>query len=74
MLSTLKKINDEQLYKVYITDALRHIVNNTAGQESRTMLKVSYRDLIHPTAKDDKDDEVKAEEIINRIKNKLKGG
>lgn len=63
------------VYKNYVTDMLKYIVNNTAGQESRTQVAKSYSELVEiPTKEDEINNEKKSKMIINNIKNKLKGG
>lgn len=76
-MSTLDFLNKEHAYRNYVTDALRYIVNNTAGQEQRTQLKISYGEIIDPRTpedeiKDVKEAEAKSEEIINHIKDLFK--
>ena len=76
-MSTLDFLNKEEAYRNYITDALRYIVNNTAGQEQRTQLKASYMDIINPKSREDdikdvQEAEKKSEEIINHIKDLFK--
>lgn len=71
----LKRSNKQEVYQNYIADTLRYIVNNTAGQEERSILKLSYRDMVNPVGKEtEKDNEKEAKAIINKMKNKLKGG
>lgn len=72
VVMALKQSSIDEAYRAYITDALRSIANNTAG-DARMVMKESFRNLIAPKT-DEKADERKAEEIINKIKQKLKGG
>lgn len=76
VLSTLKKFNREETYKNYIAEALKSMVYNTAKQGSVMTIK-SYSDII-TSDKDKKnmkiDNEQKANNIINHIKKKLRGG
>jgi hypothetical protein len=75
VISTAKQIYRKEAYEYYITDALRYIVNNTAEQESRMMINMSFREMVNPVKKEDEiNNEELANDIINRIKNKLKGG
>ena len=74
VVSTLKQINRQEAYEYYITDALKHIVNNTAEQESRTIIKMSFRDMMNPvTVEDEIDNDKKAKDIIANMKKKLGG-
>jgi len=67
-------MNQDELYRNYITDALKYIVNNTAEQESRTLLNTSFRELLHPvTKKDIEENEEKANDIIAKMRSKLGG-
>jgi len=75
VLSEIKKCNEEETFKNYVTDVLRYIVNNTAEQESRVTVNTSYRDLIHPVTETmEEDNEKQSQNIIANIRNKLKGG
>lgn len=57
-------------YRIYVTDALKAVVSNTARFAGGVEMKKRYADLISsdkPAAKET------AEEIISRLKNKLNG-
>lgn len=74
VISSIVENKRRETFEDYISDALRYITNNTAGQENRTVICTSYRELTNPvTAVDEKENEKKAEEIIERMKKKLKG-
>ena len=71
----IKQMNEQEIYQNYVADTLRFIVNNTAEQESRTMINISLRELLHPVTKEDvESNEKKASDIIANMKNKLQGG
>ena len=79
VISVLQVQTQEEIYRTYITDALNAIVHNTSGQEDRKTLQKRYHDIIHhdiieTSDEDDVDVDQKAKDIINKIKNKLKGG
>lgn len=76
VIAETKRKTEESVYQGYVTDMLKYIVNNTAEQEQRMMIEKSYRDLIEPqiTEEVEVDNEKKANDIINNIRNKLKGG
>lgn len=74
-VSELKRLQQEESYRYYVTDALMYIVNNVSGQDSKVILNTSYRELMNPVTEQVKENnDKKAENIINHIKNKLKGG
>lgn len=55
------------MYEAYVTNALKAIVFNTAGQESRHTLKYSYMELIDTSPKEERT----AEEVVNHVLGKL---
>ena len=63
-----------ELYRVYVTDTLKNIAENTAavcaqnGANGKYITK-RYYELLHPAPEDNRS----ADEIITSIKNKLKG-
>ena len=68
-----EKAKDE-IYQIYITDALKALTHNTARIYGGTEMQSRYIDLVEP--QNDEDDgtaEEKAEEIKTRIKMKLEG-
>ena len=71
----LKKKTEERAFKIYITDALKAIAENTARQAGgRTMTK-RYVDIITPPKpEDDEAPEEKSQKIVDRIRSKLNGG
>lgn len=71
VVSALNIQAKRERYENYIAEALRSIAFNTARQD-KVMTVKSYADLIAP--KPNADDDVRAEDIINRLKKKLKGG
>ena len=74
-VSELKRLQQEESYRYYVTDALMYVVNNVSGQDSKVILNTSYRELMNPVTEQVKEsNDKKAENIINHIKNKLKGG
>lgn len=70
-LAKYEEISLDKAYRVYITDALKNIEENTgrAVKEGKAHQK-RYIDLINPPPKETRT----AEEIIAHIKNKLKEG
>lgn len=75
-VSRLKKISEEEAYKVYITDALKALSENTGRLVKEGVAMTSrFIDLIadNKSAEDpDVDDNEKAREIISNIRKKLK--
>ena len=63
----IKAAEQEEIYKIYVTDSLKMIVENTA-KFGGSVLNSRYYDLAHP--KMDVPEE-SADEIISRMKNKL---
>lgn len=71
VISALNIETKRERYENYIAESLHSIVYNTARQENVVLMK-SYQELTAPKAEGDEKKE--AENIINRIKNKLGGG
>ena len=66
-VSALIVLNEEEIYKAYVTNALKALVFNTAGQDTRQTLKFTYTELIDRTPKDERS----AEEVVNHVLGKL---
>lgn len=62
-----------EVYEVYVTDALRHITENTARFGGGQFMKSRYYDSIHPQPVSDKSGEEIAADIIRRAGLKMKG-
>lgn len=61
----------EKIYRVYITDALRAIVNNTAQFAGNGLaINDRYIDIIEPKPKE----ELTTEKVVGKIRKKLGGG
>ena len=58
----------ELAYRIYITDALRSISENTAKFGGGGYMKVRFADIIMPQPEDD----LTSEEIISHIREKLR--
>lgn len=73
-VSAFFKRQEEKIYRVYITDALKAICENTANFAGGSVIKSRYYDLIDRPHKqeEEKSDEEKAQEIIDRISDGLK--
>ena len=73
-VSRLNLEAEEKLYRMYITDALKAISENTSAfMKNGKSISVRYTDLLNrmKTKESDEDSEEKADEIISRIKKKL---
>jgi hypothetical protein len=74
-VSELRKQNREELYKEYVTDMLKAVVQNTAGGEERVTIQNSYRDLIAETTNEDVESaEAKVEATKQKYLQKFGGG
>ncbi len=67
-ISYFNKEQKEKAYKVYISDVLRIISENTAKYSGGSYVKVRYSELIDPPKKETRT----SEEIIENIRNKLR--
>ena len=65
----LRKRNEDLIYRIYITDCLRTIAENTAKFAGGSVLKSRYYDLIQPQKKTVP--EKTSEEILADINRKL---
>lgn len=60
---------EEQKYRIYITDALKAITDNTVRMYGGVSLKMRYADMIDTTPQ--KEETRTAEEVIDHIKEKM---
>lgn len=68
-ISYFHKEQKEKAYKVYVTDVLRTISENTAKSVGGSYVKMRYLDMIDPPKQETRT----AEEIIENIRSKLRG-
>lgn len=72
-IAFFKRQIKEQNYQIYVTDALRAIVNNTAEMFGGISMRMRYADLVEDISKGPATEETRTpEQIINHIKDKLK--
>lgn len=64
-----KKSENDNIYRIYVTDCLKLIAENTAKFANGGIIQKRYYDILNP-APDNTTDEA-ADEIINRMKLKL---
>lgn len=62
-----------ETYRVYVSDALRIISENTARFGGGTFVKQRYYDVINPPRADERSGDEIAEDIIKRAGLKVKG-
>lgn len=67
-IASFKREQEELAYKIYVTDTLKLIAENTAKFGQGSYIKARYYDIIHPKPVDNRTEK----EIVNHIKNKLK--
>lgn len=73
-ISAFSKSQEEKAYRVYITDALKVISENTAGGESTKMMSTRWIELMDFKTDEPQDTESaneKADKIINDFKKRL---
>lgn len=66
-VAEIKKENELEVYRVYITDCLRLIAKNVAPIAHGEYIGKRYAEIIHPKPEETRT----AEEIIDSIKQKL---
>ena len=62
----------EQVYRAYVTEAIKNISENVAngfGKEGATYMAKRYTDIVYPPKEEDRS----AEDIIDDVKQKLRG-
>lgn len=64
-IAFFKKETQEKMYKIYVTDALRILTKKFGGE----YLKNRFADVLEPH----KEEKKTADEVINNIRDKLKG-
>jgi hypothetical protein len=67
-VSALKSKRDDELFRVYVTDALKSIAGNTARFNGGTEMNTRFKDILDPPEEDDRT----PDEIICSISEKLK--
>lgn len=72
-ISLFKKRQQELLYKVYITDALKAISENTSRKDGGVCMQKRYADMINEFYEKAPAEEKTAEGVIEKIRSKLKG-
>lgn len=70
-VSAFSKKQREKLYRVYLTDSLKVISENTAGGERRSAMSKRWIDIVDPPGPAETRS---AEEIIGDLKRRLNGG
>ena len=68
-ISAFTKDQKEQLYRVYITDALKIIAENTARSNGGNMIQARYAELINPPEEETRT----KDEIVGNIRAKIRG-
>ena len=65
-MSRYKREQEEKAYRVYVTDALRFTVENTAKFAGGNYIKARYIDIIEPKKHDNRTGEEITADIIQR--------
>lgn len=68
-IASLRRKNKELAYRVYITDALKAVAENTSRYAGGTVLSKRFAEYLEPPKK-----EMTAQEVIDKIKKKMRGG
>lgn len=68
-IAFFRKIEEEEVYRIYVTDALQVITQNTANFAGGKTIGIRYYDVLKPQKNEEKEEN--ADEIIERISNKL---
>lgn len=73
-VSAFVKMQEDKAFRVYVTDALKAIADNTARQVKGATLSKRFVDLItpEPSAEEIADNEQRAQETISGIRRKIK--
>ena len=65
-MSKVKQQAKDTAYRVYVTDCLKLIAENTANISRGKYMKSRYHDIIHPAKVDDRTGDEIVEDIIKR--------
>lgn len=65
-IARYKREQEEKVYRVYVTDALRLTVENTAKFSGGNYIKARYIDVIEPKKVDNRTGDEIVEDIIKR--------
>lgn len=69
-VSAFRKEQEEKAYRIYVTDGIKAIVENTAKFAGGTIIKERYINLVKPK----KEETRTTKDIIDGIKKKFWGG
>lgn len=70
-ISAFSKSQEEKAFRIYLTDALKVISENSAGVEQRTAMAKRWIDLIDVNTTQEPEKARSADEIIADFKNRL---
>lgn len=72
-ISVFHKEQKDKLYRIYVTDTLRLLTENTAKHVGGTYIQAHYSDFLEPQKQVDKEkEEQDAEAVITNIMDKLR--
>lgn len=63
----IKRLIQDEIYKIYITDALKTISENTAALSGGSRITKRYYDILHPPKEDERTGDEIADEVISSI-------
>lgn len=68
ILSEYKREQEEAIYRIYLTDSLKVLTENSAKHAGGSMIRMRYHDIInkHETGADKRSGDEIASEIISR--------
>lgn len=73
-MSAFRQKQEEKAYKIYVTDALKVIANNTAGGEARYMIQRRWVELLEPVESEEAEQDPRScEEIAADIWKRIRG-
>ena len=72
-VAAFRKEQEEEAFKVYVTDCLSAIVHNTARQEDVQTMNYRFREILHPVdkIKEERSEAEQAQSIRQRFKDKF---
>ena len=70
-IASLTKKKEDDLYKAYVTDCLKYIVQNTATHKNAVVVNERFIHMLRPDLNKKKDAPKNRKEVVSGIRNKL---
>ena len=66
-LFKLKQTHEDETFRIYVTDCLKYVTENTARQSSGRFMVARFADILHPAEVDSRTGDEIAEDFLRRL-------